>query len=843
MDNELPTETVSWKFQAVLVFFLLWQFRFTVSDAAMIAVFQFMYWLFRMLAVRFVNEQQVEIEFPRTLKFATKLAGIDPNAFVEYIVCPKCGAIFTYELGYTQQGSQKVPNRCPYIEYPNHPHASKRLPCGAYLMKTVKTRNGKMTVKPYKVFAYQPLKTAVSRLANRKGFIDLCEKWRTRVNAPDGVMYDIYDGQLWKDFQVVDGDPFLESKFSWSFSLNVDFFQPYSHTQYSVGVIYLSLNNLPRSIRYKRENIIIVGIIPGPKEPKLTMNAYLMPLVQDLEEFWIGVNIKCNNYIPNTLCIRAAVICCASDIPASRKLCGFVAHSATLGCSKCLKPFPSEKIAGVKRTDYSGFEKETWQPRSLSVHVTKALEYLHADSEAERKRITKGFGVRYSCLVELSYFDPIRFSVVDPMHNLYLGTAKHMMNIWVDNKILTKHHFDIIEEIVAKITTPHDVGRIPLKISSGFSGFTADQWRNWTTIFSPVALKEVLPAADLCCWLLFVRACCLLSNRCISADMVHQAHAYLIEFCKKVELLYGRFSATPNLHLHLHLNDCLLDYGPVHAFWCYAFERCNGLLGRYHTNNEAIEVQLMRKFLREQQILSADVPSEASDVLGILHSSPSGSLLESSYDPYSETILKLQLLARCHLNGENDFSLSPSDTNINLLLPHFEGVLTTSQKEKLLNVYKFLYPNLNFAHFSSFYEYSSRCVVAKEMFCTTSAKERSSVVMAVWPAESLSDPGQKQVGRIQKIIRHSTKASGSLVERHHVFCMVEWYNKHRTENWYGTSATICTNITNSENSCSYLPIQRISHRCAYGNLKVIIPPRVSEEEIFVAIPIDLKFLT
>ena len=104
-------------------------------------------------------------------------------------------------------------------------------------MKTVKTRNGKMTVKPYKVFAYQPLKTAVSRLANRKGFIDLCEKWRTRVNAPDGVMYDIYDGQLWKDFQVVDGDPFLESKFSWSFSLNVDFFQPYSHTRKLVNVL------------------------------------------------------------------------------------------------------------------------------------------------------------------------------------------------------------------------------------------------------------------------------------------------------------------------------------------------------------------------------------------------------------------------------------------------------------------------------------------------------------------------------------------------------------------------------------------------------------------------------
>ena len=61
------------------------------------------------------------------------------------------------------------------------------------------------------------------------------------------------------------------------------------HTsEYSVGVIYLCLNNLPRTLRYKRENIIIVGIIPGPSEPKLIMDSYIMPLVQDLKEFGLG---------------------------------------------------------------------------------------------------------------------------------------------------------------------------------------------------------------------------------------------------------------------------------------------------------------------------------------------------------------------------------------------------------------------------------------------------------------------------------------------------------------------------------------------------------------------------
>ena len=35
-------------------------------------------------------------------------------------------------------------------------------------------------------------------------------------------------------------------------------------------------------------------------------------------------------------------------------------------------------------------------------------------------------GCRYSVLVDLPYFDPIRMLLIDPMHNLYMGTAKHI---------------------------------------------------------------------------------------------------------------------------------------------------------------------------------------------------------------------------------------------------------------------------------------------------------------------------------------------------------------------------------------------------------------------------------
>ena len=116
------------------MFILSWQFSFTVSDAAVVALLHFFFWLFRLLSVNFSkgkDQHQVTEEFPRRLKTASKLVGVDHSAFIQYIVCRKCGSVFEYEFGYTLQGNQKVPKQCPYVEYPNHPHTSKRVPCGA----------------------------------------------------------------------------------------------------------------------------------------------------------------------------------------------------------------------------------------------------------------------------------------------------------------------------------------------------------------------------------------------------------------------------------------------------------------------------------------------------------------------------------------------------------------------------------------------------------------------------------------------------------------------------------------------------------------------------------------
>ena len=54
--------------------------------------------------------------------------------------------------------------------------------------------------------------------------------------------------------------------------------QSYKNKEHSVGVIYLSILNFPRTERFKFENSLIIGIIPGPKEPSFHINSYISPV-------------------------------------------------------------------------------------------------------------------------------------------------------------------------------------------------------------------------------------------------------------------------------------------------------------------------------------------------------------------------------------------------------------------------------------------------------------------------------------------------------------------------------------------------------------------------------------
>ena len=268
--------------------------------------------------------------------------------------------------------------------------------------------------------------------------------------------------------------------------MNVDWVQPFDHTTYSMGIIYLVVENLPHGERFKLENVIVVGCIPGPKESKGDINSFLRPLVNELLELWTGVQLKTKSLFGYTS-VRCMVSCITTDLPATRKFCGFAGHSAIKGCSKCLKSFGSTAFG--KKLDYSGYDRD-WQLCDHHSYLAFVHEIKEAKTLTEKREIFKQSGVRYSELLRLPYFDIVRYHCIDVMHNLLLGTSKHMLEIWKDVGLVNANTLEQSQKKIDEVQVPPKVGRIPSKIYMNASSLTADQWRNWTCIFSLYSLKE-----------------------------------------------------------------------------------------------------------------------------------------------------------------------------------------------------------------------------------------------------------------------------------------------------------------------------------------------------------------
>ena len=91
----------------------------------------------------------------------------------------------------------------------------------------------------------------------RNNFLNTCNNCFTTQQVKS-FMADITDGRVWNELLHIFSFP--KSNFL-GILVNVDWFQPFKHIAYSVDVIYAVIVNLPRAMRYKKENVMIIGLI------------------------------------------------------------------------------------------------------------------------------------------------------------------------------------------------------------------------------------------------------------------------------------------------------------------------------------------------------------------------------------------------------------------------------------------------------------------------------------------------------------------------------------------------------------------------------------------------------
>src|SRR5256886_12673303 len=112
------------------------------------------------------------------------------------------------------------------------------------------------------------------------------------------------------------------------------------------------------------------------------------------------------------------------------------------------------------------------------------------------------------------------------------------------------------------IKIPSDLGCCPARIatSDGFSNFTADMWKTFIMIFAMPITWDFLNKVDKKILAYFVRACKILTSCELLKSELSEAFSKLVNMNKLIEQKYDQEKISPNLHLCLHICECVLDY-------------------------------------------------------------------------------------------------------------------------------------------------------------------------------------------------------------------------------------------------------------------------------------------
>ena len=196
--------------------------------------------------------------------------------------------------------------------------------------------------------------------------------------------------------------------------------------------------NLPPSLRIHYDNRYVPGLIPGAREPALDeINNFMSPLVQDFYASWKhGTWYTKTASYPNGRRCRSALVPLVADLPGARRIAG-TAISMRVLCPLLCK----------NNKDFRSIDHTTWTRRTYQEFKDAAFAWRAAQSKQERAKLFQQNGIRWCELLLLPYWDPTRFVVVDPMHNLFLG-------------LVQTHFRELLEMDIQGSDGPEEVGPV-----------------------------------------------------------------------------------------------------------------------------------------------------------------------------------------------------------------------------------------------------------------------------------------------------------------------------------------------------------------------------------------------
>ena len=306
-----------------------------------------------------------------------------------------------------------------------------------------------------RTFSYMPLIPRLRALMSNRTYAARLQ-YRADEHAKackPGTTTDVFDGLHYRSLLgervVVGGQTYPHKYFSdhrdIALGFATDGFAPFKKRKHTAWILLIFNYNLPPEQRFQKDNIICVGIIPGPKKP-WDADSFIYPLVHELLELAIGVSAY-DALSKSLFALRAYVITGFGDIPAVSMLMHMKGHNALCPCRMCgilgiRMPDSRNKTLYVPlsrrnhptATNVVEYRPEKLPMRSHRAFMAQANAVESAPTEIQREKLAKKYGIIGIPL--LSALGSLRFPRSFPydfMHLVWENLIPNLVLFWSGN--------------------------------------------------------------------------------------------------------------------------------------------------------------------------------------------------------------------------------------------------------------------------------------------------------------------------------------------------------------------------------------------------------------------------
>lgn len=380
--------------------------------------------------------------------------------------------------------------------------------------------------RPRKRFTYVPIIPRLVAMFRNPDLVNTM-KYRHQYTHTPGRMTDVMDSENYRrlcDTNVrVNGKDYPHKYFQHLFDialgLSTDGFAPFRRRKQTCWPIILFNYNLPPEIRFLIENILCIGVVPGPKKPK-DWDSFFWPAMEELLRLAIGVRAF-NSLSKSLFSLRAHLIIAFGDIPAVSMIMRMKGHNGLAPCRMCnIKALRIPKSSN--KTHYVPLDRsrhpsvrssestiKSYNPANLPLRthdefISQAHEVDMATTKAQEEHLAKSYGIKGTPI--LSYIHSLSFPKSFPydfMHLVFENVIKNLLDLWtldtckgLDEGAGSYRLGPKVAEAVGMATAqsgstiPGAFGARPADIHSDRSQYTADMYSFWMQYIGPVVLAK-----------------------------------------------------------------------------------------------------------------------------------------------------------------------------------------------------------------------------------------------------------------------------------------------------------------------------------------------------------------